>query len=111
MLVNAVKAGNLVHVKQLVQHVAPDFGSGHSLLHVAAENNYPHVTAFLLRFVSPNIVNLDGYTPAHLAAMKGHTQVLGKLFNDPHFDASKRDSTGKTYIHWVSTGTSLANAC
>ncbi|XP_050738051.1 caspase-1-like [Eriocheir sinensis] len=101
MLVNAVKAGNLVHVRQLVQHMVPDFGRGHSLLHVAAENNHPHVTAFLLRFVSPNSVNLNGYTPAHLAAMKGHTQVLGKLFNDPHFDASKRDPTGKTYTHWL----------
>lgn len=111
MLVNAVKAGNLVHVRQLVEHVAPDFGRDHSLLHVAAENNHPHVTAFLLRFVSPNSVNLNGYTPAHLAAMKGHTRVLGKLFNDPHFDANKRDPTGKTYTHWVSTATSLAKAC
>lgn len=102
MLVSAVKAGDLVQVRQLVQHVAPDFGRGHSLLHVAAENDHPHVVAFLLRFVSPNIVNLEGYTPAHLAAMKGNTHVLSKLLNDPHFDAGKRDPTGKTYRHWVS---------
>lgn len=111
MLVTAVKVGNLVHVKQLVQHVAPDFDRDHSLLHVAAENNHPHVITFLLRFLSPNIVNLNGYTPAHLAAMKGHTQVLSKLFNDPHFDASKRDPTSKTYTHWVSKVTTLVNAC
>lgn len=102
-----MKVGDLVRVRQLVQHVAPDFGRGHSLLHVAAENDQPNVSAFLLRFVSPNIVNLDGYTPAHLAAMKGYTQVLSKLLSDPHLDAGKRDLTGKTYTQWVSTATTL----
>lgn len=99
-----MKEGDLASVRQLLQHTGPNVPCGGTLLHVAADNNHTHVASFLLRFISPNAVNVAGYTPAHLAAMKGHTQVLSDLLRDPHLDASKRDPSGYTYKHWVRRG-------
>lgn len=84
-LFRAVEEGDLECVEQLVHHIGPSVTTGRkgcTLLHVAAENNQPHVAMFLLQFISPNVVNYDGQTPAHLAAMKGYTQVLKILLSD-----------------------------
>ena len=93
----AVKDGDLACMRQLVQHTGPHVLRSGTLLHVAADNNQPGVASFLMHFISPNAVNLEGYTPAHLAAMKGHTQVLSDLLRDPHLDVTKRDLSGYTY--------------
>lgn len=106
-LFRAVEEGQLESVEQLVHHIGPSVTTGrkgHTLLHVAAENNQTHVALFLLKFISPNVINHDGQTPAHLAAMKGHTQVMHILLSDPHMDPDKRDLTGNTYTHWVGCG-------
>lgn len=106
-LFRAVVEGQLERVEQLVHHTGPSVTRGRkesTLLHVAAENNQPSIVLFLLQLISPNVVNRDGRTPAHLAAIKGHTQVLHILLRDPHFNPDKRDLTGYIYTHWVRPG-------
>ncbi|KAK8402703.1 hypothetical protein O3P69_000803 [Scylla paramamosain] len=103
-LFRAVAEGELERVEQLVHHTGPSVTKGRrecTLLHVAAENNQPSIVLFLLQFISPNVVNHDGHTPAHLAAMKGHTQVLHILLSDPHINPDKRDLNGNIYTHWL----------
>lgn len=56
----------------------------------------------LLAFISPNTVDNEGRTPAHLAAKAGHTQVLRLLAADAQLDHHSRDNTGATYTHLVS---------
>ncbi|XP_050738131.1 caspase Dronc-like isoform X2 [Eriocheir sinensis] len=102
----AVREGELERVEHIVRHTGPGVRSGArgcTLLHVAAENNQPHVVLFLLELISPNTVNNDGHTAAHLAAMKGHTQVLRILLSDPLLDPDKLDPSGHSYTHWLAT--------
>ena len=106
-LFRAVEKGELERVEQLVHHIGPCVTRGRTgctLLHVAAENDQSHVALFFLQLISPNVVNHDGHTPAHLAAMKGHTQVLRILLSDPHTNLDKRDLAGNIYTHWVGYG-------
>nr|XP_027211021.1 uncharacterized protein LOC113804364 [Penaeus vannamei] len=67
-----------------------------TLLHTAASHNQADVVMFLLKLISPNITNEEGQTPAHVAAEKGHTQVLKLLMSDSDFDADKRDNCHNT---------------
>lgn len=100
----AVEAGDMERVTQLVRETGPAVTrgtSGCTLLHVAAENNQPEVVEWLLQLLSPNLVNRAGLTPVHLAAMKGHSQVLRLLLDDPHLDHQAQDPAGNTYHHWV----------
>ncbi|KAG0726935.1 Caspase Dronc [Chionoecetes opilio] len=58
-LFRAVEEGELDRVQELVRHVGPSVTRGrkeYTLLHVAAENNRPHVTLFLLQLISPNVL-------------------------------------------------------
>ncbi|KAG7163302.1 caspase Dronc-like 1 [Homarus americanus] len=96
----AVVEGNLILVEDLVKLTGPAITrvqTGCTLLHAAAANNQPHVVLFLLKLVSPNIVNKEGQTPAHLAAMKGHTQVLRILLSDEELNHHKLDNWKRTY--------------
>lgn len=100
----AVEAGDLKRVEELMQVAGPAVRrvkTGCTLLHTAAANNQPHVVLFLLKLISPNIVNKDGQTPAHLAAMMGHTQVLRILLADEELNHDKRDNWHRTYKDWV----------
>ncbi|KAK3891684.1 hypothetical protein Pcinc_004435 [Petrolisthes cinctipes] len=100
----AVEAGDMDQLTQLVRVTGPTVTRGNSgctLLHVAAVNNQPEVVEWLLQLLSPNMVNRVGLTPSHLAAMKGHTQVLRLLLNDPHLDHQAQDPAGNTYKHWL----------
>lgn len=102
-----MKEGDLERVEHIMHHTGPGVRSdttGCTLLHVAAENNQPHVVLFLLEFISPNTVNKNGHTAAHLAAMKGHIQVLQVLLTDTQLDLDKPDPLGHSYKHWVGCG-------
>lgn len=102
----AVEAGDMERVTQLVRETGPTVtlgNSGSTLLHAAADNNQPEVVEWLLQLLSPNMVNKAGLTPVHLAAMKGHTQVLRLLLADPHLDHQVQDPAGNTYHQWVRT--------
>lgn len=98
-------AGDMQQVVKLVQEVGPAVtrdNSGCSLLHVAAANNHIKLVEWLVKLVSPNLVNGSGLTPVHIAAMKGHTQVLHIFLDDPNLDHLSTDVDGNTYKHWVS---------
>ncbi|XP_045133418.1 uncharacterized protein LOC123517439 [Portunus trituberculatus] len=96
-IVSAAKDGYLRCVQQLLRKTGPSVLRGSTLLHVAAEHNQVSVALFVMQFISPNAVNADGSTPAHLAARKGHTQVLSALLRDPFLDITKRDRYGYTF--------------
>ncbi|XP_071524790.1 uncharacterized protein [Panulirus ornatus] len=96
----AVEVGDVERVEKLVQDIGPAVTrvkTGCTLLHAAASNNQPDVVLFLLKLISPNVVNKEGQTPAHLAAMKGHTQVLRILLADQQLKHDKRDNCHRTY--------------
>ncbi|XP_071531556.1 caspase Dronc-like [Panulirus ornatus] len=100
----AVEAGDLEQVENLVQLTGPAVTrvkTGCTLLHTAAANNQPHVVLFLLKLISPNIVNKDGQTAAHLAAKLGHIQVLRILLADEEINHDKRDNWHRTYKDWL----------
>lgn len=102
----AVENGNLEMVEDLVQITGAAITkskTGCTLLHTAAGSNQPDVLLFLLNLISPNTVNMEGQTPAHLAAMKGHIQVLRILLADEDFNHNKRDNFGRTYKDLVSS--------
>ncbi|KAG7167637.1 uncharacterized protein LOC121868113 [Homarus americanus] len=96
----AVEAGDLENVEELLHDTGPAVitaQTGCTLLHAAVANNQPHVVLFLLKLISPNIVNKEGQTPAHVAAMKGHTQVLRILLSDKELKHDKQDNCYMTY--------------
>nr|XP_045623226.1 uncharacterized protein LOC123773471 isoform X2 [Procambarus clarkii] len=96
----AVEMGDLDKVEALIHDTGPVVTkpqTGCTLLHAAAANNQAEVVLLLLKFISPNIVNKEGRTPAHLAAIKGHTQVLRILMADDGLNHDKRDNSNRTY--------------
>nr|XP_027211018.1 uncharacterized protein LOC113804362 [Penaeus vannamei] len=98
-LFKAVEDGDVVKVQELIQDTGAAVRKNKSrctLLHTAASHNQADVVMFLLKLISPNITNEEGQTPAHVAAEKGHTQVLKLLMSDSDFDADKRDNCHKT---------------
>ncbi|ROT77464.1 caspase [Penaeus vannamei] len=97
-LFKAVEDGDVVKVQELIQDTGAAVRKNKSrctLLHTAASHNQADVVMFLLKLISPNITNEEGQTPAHVAAEKGHTQVLKLLMSDSDFDADKRDNCHK----------------
>ncbi|XP_050738134.1 uncharacterized protein LOC127009273 isoform X2 [Eriocheir sinensis] len=101
---DAVESGNFERMRELLQDTGPGVRHGNTrctLLHAAVEHQQVDMVLFLLKVISPNVVNKDGRTPAHLAARSGHTQVLRLLLADPQMDPDKRDSSRKTYKHWL----------
>lgn len=92
-------------VQVLIQETGPAVrkSSSHcTLLHTAAANNQLEMVLFLLGFIHPNVVNKDLQTPAHLAAMNGHLQVLKILLADEEMNPSKKDIYQRTYKELVS---------
>ncbi|XP_047485940.1 uncharacterized protein LOC125037023 [Penaeus chinensis] len=98
-LFKAVEDGDMVRMQELIQDTGVTVRKNKTrctLLHVAATYNQPDMVMFLLKSISPNVTNKEGQTPAHVAAEKGHTQVLNILVRDSDFEADKRDNRHNT---------------
>lgn len=93
-------------MQELLQNTGPAVrksGSDCTLLHAAAAHCQLDMLLFLLKLINPNVVNKEGQTPAHLAAMRGHTQVLRILLADEELSLDKRDNSQRTFRHLVSS--------
>ncbi|ROT77462.1 caspase [Penaeus vannamei] len=80
-LFKSVENGDSARVQELIQYTGAAVRRSKTsctLLHAAASHNQADVVVFLLKLISPNITNEED-TPAHVAAEKGHTQVLKLL--------------------------------
>ncbi|XP_063595286.1 uncharacterized protein LOC134772256 [Penaeus indicus] len=98
-LFKTVEDGDMVRMQELIQDTGSAVRKNKTrctLLHAAASYNQSEMVMFLLKSISPNVTNKEGQTPAHVAAEKGHTQVLSLLVRDSDFEADKRDNRHNT---------------
>ncbi|XP_042350318.1 ankyrin repeat domain-containing protein SOWAHC [Plectropomus leopardus] len=86
-----------------------DFVTGFTCLHWAAKQGKAELLSQLLAFAKENTVPVNvnvrssaGYTPLHLAAMHGHTQVVRVLLSDWEADPEARDYSGRRAIQYLS---------
>ncbi|XP_056289349.1 ankyrin repeat domain-containing protein SOWAHC [Pseudoliparis swirei] len=86
-----------------------DFVTGFTCLHWAAKQGKAELLTQLLVFskdnaipVNVNVRSSAGYTPLHLAAMHGHTQVVRVLLSDWEADPEARDYSGRRAIQYLS---------
>ncbi|CAG5865468.1 unnamed protein product [Menidia menidia] len=85
-----------------------DFVTGFTCLHWAAKQGKAELISRLLAFAKENAVPVNvnvrsgaGYTPLHLAAMHGHTQVVRVLLSDWEADPETRDYSGRRAIQYL----------
>ncbi|XP_026151418.1 ankyrin repeat domain-containing protein SOWAHC [Mastacembelus armatus] len=85
-----------------------DFVTGFTCLHWAAKQGKAELLSQLLVFAKENAVPVNvnvrssaGYTPLHLAAMHGHTQVVRVLLSDWEADPEARDYSGRRAIQYL----------
>ncbi|XP_066953563.1 ankyrin repeat family A protein 2-like isoform X2 [Macrobrachium rosenbergii] len=100
----AAEGGDLQTVRSLIHQTRPEIRKAKSrctLLHVAAANNHMHIVKFLLKYISPNVINKNKQTPAHLAAMEGCTDILRVLLTDLRINTDMRDVWQRTYKDWL----------
>uniref|UniRef100_A0A673BC30 Sosondowah ankyrin repeat domain family Ca n=1 Tax=Sphaeramia orbicularis TaxID=375764 RepID=A0A673BC30_9TELE len=88
--------------------VKRDFVTGFTCLHWAAKQGKAELLSQLLAFAKENAVPVNvnirssaGYTPLHLAAMHGHTQVVRVLLSDWEADPEARDYSGRRAIQYL----------
>ncbi|XP_068227746.1 uncharacterized protein [Palaemon carinicauda] len=96
----AAEEGDLGVVMELLPHTGHTIRKGkrrQSLLHLSASRGQSDVVMHLLNLISPNTVNKDGQTPAHLAAMNGHTQILKIMYADKEFDPDLKDNWQRSF--------------
>ena len=96
----AVGRGDLEAARELIEESGPSVRHSKShctLLHTAAANNHSKLVVFLLRFIHPNVVNNDHQTPAHMAAINGHTEALKILLADDDINPDIRDNSHRTF--------------
>ncbi|XP_068234931.1 uncharacterized protein [Palaemon carinicauda] len=96
----AVEEGDLDALRKLLTETGPSIRNSkknNTLLHTAAVNDQTDVFIHLLNLISPNVINRDSQTPAHVAASKGHTNILKILSSDKEFDPDKRDAKQRTF--------------
>ncbi|XP_037646689.1 ankyrin repeat domain-containing protein SOWAHC [Sebastes umbrosus] len=86
-----------------------DFVTGFTCLHWAAKQGKAELLSQLLAFAKENAIPVNvnvrssaGYTPLHLAAMHGHTQVVRVLLSDWEADLEARDYSGRRAIQYLS---------
>lgn len=75
----------------------PD-GEFNTILYLAAANNYVKTVDYLLfeKKVNPNIKVSENLTAAHIAAAKGHHEVLKKLVRCEGIKLAEKDKYGET---------------
>ncbi|XP_061734848.1 ankyrin repeat domain-containing protein SOWAHC [Nerophis ophidion] len=85
-----------------------DFVTGFTCLHWAAKQGKAELLSRLLTFAKDNGVPVNvnarssaGYTPLHLAAMHGHTQVVRVLMSDWEADPEARDYSGRRATQYL----------
>ncbi|XP_057708646.1 ankyrin repeat domain-containing protein SOWAHC [Corythoichthys intestinalis] len=85
-----------------------DFVTGFTCLHWAAKQGKVELLSQLLKFAKDNAVPVNvnvrsgaGYTPLHLAAMHGHTQVVRVLLSDWEADPEVRDYSGRRAFQYL----------
>uniref|UniRef100_A0A3Q4GB50 Sosondowah ankyrin repeat domain family member C n=1 Tax=Neolamprologus brichardi TaxID=32507 RepID=A0A3Q4GB50_NEOBR len=86
-----------------------DFVTGFTCLHWAAKQGKAELLSQLLTFAKENTIPVNvnvrssaGYTPLHLAAMHGHTQVVRVLLSDWDADPEARDYSGRRPMQYLS---------
>ncbi|KAK5861293.1 hypothetical protein PBY51_022700 [Eleginops maclovinus] len=85
-----------------------DFVTGFTCLHWVAKQGKAELLSQLLAFAKENAIPVNvnvrssaGYTPLHLAAMHGHTQVVRVLLSDWEADPEARDYSGRRAIQYL----------
>ncbi|XP_033990199.1 ankyrin repeat domain-containing protein SOWAHC [Trematomus bernacchii] len=85
-----------------------DFVTGFTCLHWVAKQGKAELLSQLLGFAKENSIPVNvnvrssaGYTPLHLAAMHGHTQVVRVLLSDWEADPEARDYSGRRAIQYL----------
>lgn len=74
----------------------------HTLLDLAAKDGYRKLADSLLKIAEINFKAVDenGKTPAHLAALSGHKEIVNILIEEG-IDISTVDESGWTLLHWA----------
>ncbi|WP_405168512.1 hypothetical protein [Paenibacillus sp. FSL H3-0286] len=90
-----------------------DKETGNSILHfVILENNFAVYSVIKVNALNPNIVNSEGQTPLHVAAIADIPFYLGELTNYYKSNPNIKDNSGKQAIDYVtnsSTKTGLTS--
>lgn len=82
MVINNIANKNLPHLNSYnVNNPLPSSNDQHTLLHVAAANDYVTLCRYLLEELqaNPNVQDKDGWTPAHAACCWSHKDILSLL--------------------------------
>ncbi|KAM6923988.1 ankyrin repeat domain-containing protein SOWAHA [Xenentodon cancila] len=90
-----------------------DFMSGFTALHWAAKDGNIDIIHKLMSisskggtFVNVNSKAHGGYTPLHIAAIHGHTEVMVLLVQHYGANVNERDNDGKKALHYLGKGAS-----
>lgn len=90
-----------------------DFISGFTALHWAAKNGNSEMIHKLIdisvkrgTYININSKAHGGYTPLHIAAIHGHTDVMVLLVQGYGADVNARDNDGKKAFHYLGDGAS-----
>ncbi len=78
---------------------------GNTVLHSAVNSNMLAIAKYLVsKGANPNIKNIDGLNPIHLAVITGSRMtelLLQEAPNNPTVDINARDSSLHTVLHWA----------
>ncbi|XP_040904469.1 ankyrin repeat domain-containing protein SOWAHB [Toxotes jaculatrix] len=90
-----------------------DFMSGFTALHWAAKDGNSEMVHKLMdtsrkrgTYININSKAHGGYTPLHIAAIHGHTEVMALLVQRYGASVNERDNAGKKAFHYLGKGVS-----
>jgi ankyrin repeat protein len=99
LLIQSLKSGSIKFLEIYMQQGFNPFyesKENNNLLHYASESNSVELIEKLIILKLPvNKTNIFGFTPLHIAALKGNTQAV-KLFTQKGLDINARTNDGKT---------------